>query len=128
MTNNDFMVTIEETSLLNLSNRDKVMLKDTADASSFDELLPDDTMEPVIVAVKDYAILNVHNENSDNKDYKKYLIIDTEGAKYVTGSDTFFRSFLDIYNEMAGEPFSIKVYKKPSTNFKGKFFLSCSIL
>ena len=126
--NNDYIVTIEEKSLTELTNRDKVMLKDTADAIAFDDVIVDENSEAVVVAVKDYAILSVHNENSENKDYKKFLIIDTEGEKYVTGSDAFFRSFLDIYREMAGDDFSIKVYKKPSANFKGKCFLSCSIL
>ena len=122
-----YLVTIEETSLENLSNRDRVMLKDTSDAIALDEALVDEnaTLE---IAVKDYAVLNVHNEAADDKDYSKYIIVSETGEKYTTGSNTFFRSFKDIYTEMQGEAFSIKVYKKPSTNYKGKFFLSCSIV
>ena len=122
-----YLVTIEETSLENLSNRDRVMLKDTSDAIALDEALTDEnaTLE---IAVKDYAVLNVHNEAADDKDYSKYIIVSETGEKYTTGSNTFFRSFKDIYIEMQGEPFSIKVYKKPSANYKGKFFLSCSIV
>jgi len=122
-----YLVTIEETSLENLSNRDRVMLKDTSDAIALDEALTDEnaTLE---IAVKDYAVLNVHNEAADDKDYSKYIIVSETGEKYTTGSNTFFRSFKDIYTEMQGEAFSIKVYKKPSTNYKGKFFLSCSIV
>ena len=122
-----YLVTIDETSLENLSNRDRVMLKDTSDAIALDEALTDEnaTLE---IAVKDYAVLNVHNEAADDKDYAKYIIVSETGEKYTTGSNTFFRSFKDIYTEMQGEAFSIKVYKKPSTNYKGKFFLSCSIV
>lgn len=122
-----YLVTIEETSLENLSNRDRVMLKDTSDAIALDEALTDEnaTLE---IAVKDYAVLNVHNEAADDKDYSKYIIVSETGEKYTTGSNTFFRSFKDIYTEMQGEAFSIKVYKKPSSNYKGKFFLSCSIV
>ena len=122
-----YLVTIEETSLANLSNRDRVMLKDTSDAIALDEALTDEnaTLE---IAVRDYAVLNVHNEAADDKDYSKYIIVSETGEKYTTGSNTFFRSFKDIYTEMQGEAFSIKVYKKPSTNYKGKFFLSCSIV
>ena len=103
------------------------MLKDTSDAIALDEALTDEnaTLE---IAVKDYAVLNVHNEAADDKDYSKYIIVSETGEKYTTGSNTFFRSFKDIYTEMQGEAFSIKVYKKPSTNYKGKFFLSCSIV
>lgn len=122
-----YLVTIEETSLENLSNRDRVMLKDTSDAIALDEALVDENATLEIV-VKDYAVLNVHNEAADDKDYSKYIIVSETGEKYTTGSNTFFRSFKDIYTEMQGEAFSIKVYKKPSTNYKGKFFLSCSIV
>lgn len=122
-----YLVTIEESSMENLSNRDRVMLKDTGDAIAIDEALADENSS-LVIAVKDYAVLNVHNEKADDKDYNKFIIISTTGEKYVTGSSTFFRSFKDIYAEMAGEDFSIKVYKKPSTNYKGKFFLSCSIV
>lgn len=122
-----YLVTIEETSMENLSNRDRVMLKDTGDAIAIDEALSDENSS-LEIAVKDYAVLNVHNEKADDKDYNKFIIISTGGQKYVTGSSTFFRSFKDIYAEMIGEDFSIKVYKKPSTNYKGKFFLSCSIV
>lgn len=122
-----YLVTIEETSMENLSNRDRVMLKDTGDAIAIDEALADENSS-LEIAVKDYAVLNVHNEKADDKDYNKFIIISASGEKYVTGSPTFFRSFKDIYAEMAGEDFSIKVYKKPSTNYKGKFFLSCSIV
>lgn len=122
-----YLVTIEETSMENLSNRDRVMLKDTGDAIAIDEALADENSS-LEIAVKDYAVLNVHNEKADDKDYNKFIIISASGEKYVTGSATFFRSFKDIYVEMAGEDFSIKVYKKPSTNYKGKFFLSCSIV
>lgn len=122
-----YLVTIEETSLENLSNRDRVILKDTSDAIALDEALTDEN-ETLEIAVKDYAVLNVHNEAADDKDYSKYIIVSETGEKYTTGSNTFFRSFKDIYTEMQGEAFSIKVYKKPSTNYKGKFFLSCSIV
>lgn len=122
-----YLVTIEESSMENLTNRDRVMLKDVGDAIALDEALADETSS-LEIAVKNYAVLNVHNEKADDKDYNKFIIISTAGQKYVTGSSTFFRSFKDIYSEMAGEDFSIKVYKKPSTNYKGKFFLSCSIV
>lgn len=123
-----YSVEITETSIEELSKRDRVMLKDTGDAIALDETLPDGVDETLEIEVKDYAILSVHNEKAEDKDYTKYIILAPNGTKYVTGSESFFKSFMDIYTEMAPDAFSIKVYKKPSNNFKGKFFLSCSIL
>ena len=80
-----------------------------------------------------YVILDVHNEKSkQDKDYVKYVIIDNAGNKFVTGSESFFTSFKDIFDTMAeeapGEEYSIDVLKKPSQNYKGKSFITCSIL
>ena len=74
--------------------------------------------------------LSIHNEKSDNVDYENYVIIDKNGDKYVTGSASFWSSFMDIYNEMQGEEeaWSIKAYKLDSKNYKGKKFLTCSII
>jgi len=129
MENKKYLATIEEcsTGFENLSKRDRIALKDTTDAVSLDEVVPDDTTNYVIENVTAYAVLNVHNEAADDKDYKKHIIIGGSG-KYVTGSESFYRSFRDIFDEMDGETFDLKCYKKPSNNFKGKFFLTCSIV
>ena len=39
-----------------------------------------------------------------------------------------FDTFLDIFNEMDGEAFQLKIYRLPSRNFKGKDFLTCSLI
>lgn len=115
-----------------LTAREKISAKDFSNAMALDtELI--DANSTVVITPAAYLILGVHNEHSKNdKDYKKYLIIDTAGNKYVTGSESFFTAFLDIFNAMAedapGEEYSIEVYKKPSKNYQGKHFLTCSIL
>jgi hypothetical protein len=115
-----------------LTAREKISAKDFSNAMALDtELI--DANSTVVITPAAYLILGVHNEHSKNdKDYKKYLIIDTAGNKYVTGSESFFTAFLDIFNAMSedapGEEYSIEVYKKPSKNYQGKHFLTCSIL
>ena len=76
-----------------------------------------------------YAVLDVHNEKAENPDYSQYVFLTEDGEKYVTSSDTFYRSFKDIAEELEaeGEPLSIIIYKKESKNFKGKYFLTCSV-
>lgn len=126
---NDYSVVISEVSQ-ELTAKERIMLKDTTNAIKLDELTQE-TDEKVIISPAIYAVLDIHNEKSEqNKDYKNFIIIDKTGKKYVTSSESFWNSFMDIANEMAGETdeWSIEVYRVPSKNFKGKEFLNCSIM
>ena len=126
---NDYSVLISEVSQ-ELTAKERIMLKDTTNAIKLDELTQE-TDEKVIISPAIYAVLDIHNEKSEqNKDYKNFIIIDKFGKKYVTSSESFWNSFMDIANEMAGEQeeWSIEVYRVPSKNFKGKEFLNCSIM
>lgn len=123
---NGYSVSIAETNK-ELSAKERIRLKDTSDAVKLDEATKE---EAIIITPTAYAILSIHNEKSDNKDYNNYLIEDADGTKYVTGSESFWASFIDIYNEMKDEtePWQIKAYRLPSKNYKGKEFLTCSII
>lgn len=121
-----YSVEIKETSR-ELTAKQRIALKDTSDAIKLDTACEE---EAIIINPVDYAILSIHNEKSDNKDYSNYIIIDKNGDKYVTGSVSFWNSFMDIYIEMKDEDeaWSIKAYKLESNNYKGKKFLTCSII
>jgi len=113
-----------------LNVREKIALKDLANAKSLDTLLND--VDSYLIQPADFVELSVHNERSkQDKDYKKYLILDSNGEKYVTGSDSFWTVFRDIFDTMRAEApdevYSIEVLKKPSQNYKGKSFLTCSL-
>lgn len=132
-TNNnlDYFVHIESGSR-EFKGREEISIKDLGNAVSLDTELVD-INATVVITPKDYAVLKVHNEHSKNdKDYSKYVVIDSAGTKYVTGSDSFFKAFKDIFDAMheacPDEVYSIEVYKRPSKNYQGKYFLSCSIL
>ena len=121
-----YSVKIREVSK-DISAKERVMLKDTTNAISLDEV----TQGAKFVFEPDYyAILDVHNEKSEDKNYVKYIIVDKGGTKLVTGSESFFTSFCDIMGEMAdaGEDFAIEAYRVPSKNYKGKEFITCSIV
>lgn len=112
-----------------LSAKEKIMLKDMSDAIKLD----DEVKEQALVIKPDfYAIINVHNEKSDTKDYTKIVLVDkTSGNKYTTGSMPFITTFEDIVEEMADageEDYELKVYAKESKNYKGKYFITCSII
>ena len=110
-----------------LSARDRVAVKDTTNAIALDDATKDN---PLVIAIDYYVELAIHNEKSEDKDYKKYVVVDKSGNKFVTGSESFFTAMIEIMDEMSdsGEDFEIQVYRMPSKNYKGKEFLTCSIV
>ena len=107
-----YKATIESASK-ELTVKEKIMLKDTSDAIKLDDVVKE---EAIIISPDYYAIVAIHNEKSDTKDYKKIVIVDKlTGEKYTTGSMPFITTFEDIVEEMedAGEvDYSIKIYPK----------------
>ena len=110
-----------------LTAKERVKFKDTTNAIQLDDATKDN---PLVVAPDFYVILDIHNERSEDKDYVKYIIVDKNGNKFVTGSESFFSAFKSIFDEMGdcGEDYEIEVYRLPSKNYKGKEFLTCSIV
>lgn len=122
----EYNVTIAETSK-QFTAKEKIMLKDVTNAIKLDEAANNGkiTINPVA-----YAILDIYNEKSDNKEYKNYIILDKDGEKYYTGSASFWNSFKSIWDEMENEQeeWAIEIYKVDSKNYKGKQFITCSIV
>ena len=125
--NRSYYVEIEQVSK-EVSKKEAVILKDTSDAVSLAESCQDGAL---IIKPAMWAVLNIHNEkNKDgDKDYRCYLIVDADGSKYKTGSESFWNSFRDIVDDMedSDEEWAIKAYKLPSKNGK-KDFITCSII
>lgn len=126
-----YKVTINKTSK-ELTTKERIAIKDFSNATPLDTALETDN-DSLIITPAYYAVLDVHNEKAkDNPDYRKYVIVDKIGQKYVTGSESFWTSFTDIMDEIADEEmeedFSIECFKRPSKNYKGKSFISCSII
>ena len=129
---NGYKATVRECSK-EITAKERIMLKDTSNATSLDLLTQEANFnnEKVLINVDYYATLDIHNEKSDNKDYVNFIVVDKNGEKYVTGSQSFISSFIDIVEEMsdAGETeIVVEVYRKESKNYKGKDFITCSIV
>lgn len=123
-----YSVSIARTSK-ELSAKERILLKDTTSALKLDEVTQ---AEAIIIKPIMWAELDIHNEMSENKDYKNYIVVDEDGTKYVTGSNSFWTSFMDIVDEIADmdeeEEWALKVYRMASKNYKGKEFITCSIV
>ena len=79
-----------------LSAKEKIMMKDTTDGVRLDEATKESA---IIIKPIMYAVVEIHNEQSENKDYEVYIVVDEDGTKYVTGSESFFRTFKDIFDD-----------------------------
>ena len=111
-----------------LDAREKIMFKDTTNCVSLDTATQE---EPVLIDADLAIVLDVHNEKSDNKDYTKYIVVDKNGERYITGSESFWNAFSDIRDEMADaglEDFTVRAYRLPSKNYQGRDFLTCSLV
>ena len=122
---NGYSVIIKETSK-NLTAKERIAIKDTTSAIKLDEATQ---VESVLISPEMFAVLSIHNDKSDNPDYENYIVVDKDGRKFVTGSQSFWTSFMDIWTEMENEDedWSVLVYRHPSKNYKGKDFITCSI-
>ena len=131
-TNSNYSATIVEASR-ELTAKERVMFKDTQNAISLLDMAEEaigQGAKAIIDNVVDYIVIDVHNDKSDDKDYKNYMLIDAQGQKYVTGSQSFWNSFMDIYKEMStdSEPWGIQLNLLESKNYKGKHILTCSLI
>lgn len=112
-----------------LTPKEKIMMKDTTNTISLDNATQ--SGDGVIIDVDFAVVLDVHNEKSDNKDYIKYIIVDKNGERYITGSESFWSAFEDIYDELADagiEDYQIRAYRLPSKNYQGRDFLTCALI
>lgn len=110
-----------------LSARERIKVKDLSNAIALDTAVTDDT--PLMISPLYDVELEVHNEKSKDKDYKKYVIVDVAGNKYHTGSESFWAAYKDIMAELGDdtEDVTLEVYRVPSKNYAGKSFITCSL-
>lgn len=113
-----------------LSAKEKVMYKDTSDCIKFDMAIDSSPDGYIIVKPVAYVVVQIHNEKAKpNKDYNNYIVIDESGERFVTGSQSFWSTFSDIFADMQDctEDWGIKVYKKDSKNNTNPF-ITCSVV
>ena len=77
-----YSVSIAEVSK-ELTAKERIKIKDTTDAIKLDEATQ---ATEVVIELDFYAILNIHNEKSDNKDYKNYVLVDKNALRLIPKS------------------------------------------
>lgn len=127
----EYKVIIKNTSR-ELTVKEKIAIKDVSDCIKLDDVVTD---EAVMIKVDMWVDLLVHNDKAEEKEYNVRVVVDEDGQKYKTGSDSFIRAMDDIMDEIveaknAGEnigEWALKIYKLPSKNYSGKF-LTCTLV
>ena len=127
----NYTATIIESSR-EFSAKERVMFKDLGNAESMIDYARAAIEQgaKATIDVADFAVISIHNEATDDVDYTNYLLIDKNGNKYYTGSESCWNSFKNIYNEMkdSDEEWGIELNLLPSKNYKGKEILTCSLI
>ena len=124
-----YEVTIRESSK-ELTPKERIKIKDLSNSQNLDALTQNE--ESVVINYAYHVILDIHNEKSkDRPDYQNIVVVDKDGNKFNTGSNSFITALEEIIDEMADageEDIEIEVYRKPSKNYKGKDFITCSVI
>ena len=127
----NYSATIRESSR-EFTAKERVMFKDLQNAVSCVDFAKECRANEgrATIEVKDWAIIDIHNDSADNTDYTVYLFIDKADTKYYTSSDPAWNSFMNIYTEMkdSDEDWGIELNLIPSKKYNGKEILTCSLI
>ena len=113
MANNEFVRTITDTSR-ELTPVERIRVKMGTDAVSLDKML--DSVDEVVIDIDYYAVVSIHNERAQNKDYMRVMIVEKNGNMYYTGSNTFYVALMEILHEIADAGTDNFVIKWSSSN------------
>lgn len=132
---NGYKAVVKE-SVKGLTAREKIAIKALNDVTELNDLVTPE--QAIMINIDNVVTVQVHNEKSDNQDYNKYVYIDKDGTKYVSGSEPLYTTVKDILSDIKdaiadgemdeSEDITIKVLKKESANYKGQMFLTAELI
>lgn len=109
-----------------LTKRERIQLKDMTDVIRLDSATKEGDV--IINKVANIVEIDIHNDKATPTDYKNIIVVADDGTRYATGSTSFRNALFDIADDMEDEEFGIKVYRRPSANYAGRDFITCSLL
>jgi len=132
---NGYKAVVKE-SVKGLTAREKIAIKALNDVTELNDLVTPE--QAIMINIDNVVTVQVHNEKSDNQDYNKYVYIDKDGTKYVSGSEPLYTTVKDILSDIEDaiadgemdetEDITLKVTKKESANYKGQMFLTAELI
>lgn len=132
---NGYKAVVKE-SVKGLTAREKIAIKALNDVTELNDLVTPE--QAIMINIDNVVTVMVHNEKSDNQDYNKYVYVDKDGTKYVSGSEPLYTTVRDILSDIEDaiadgemdetEDITIKVLKKESANYKGQMFLTAELI
>lgn len=137
MSNKEYEVTITGSSLEKIRGTERLRYTNFAGMVQLDDIISDDGIKTAL-DITGYVECHVHNDKSDTPEYDKLVLIAKDGELYLTGSDSFKRGFIEIFEALTDDfdddgispqdrVYPILAFKAPSKNIKGKTFLCCAI-
>ena len=137
MSNREYEVTITGSSLEKIRGTERLRYTNFAGMVQLDDIISDDGVKTAL-DITGYVECHVHNDKSDTPEYDKLVLIAKDGELYLTGSDSFKRGFIEIFEALTGDfvedgiapqdrVYPILAFKAPSKNIKGKTFLCCAV-
>ena len=137
MSNREYEVTITGSSLEKIRGTERLRYTNFAGMVQLDDIIYDEG-EKTALDITGYVECHVHNDKSDTPEYDKLVLIAKDGELYLTGSDSFKRGFIEIFEALTDDfvedgiapqdrVYPILAFKAPSKNIKGKTFLCCAV-
>ena len=137
MSNREYEVTITGSSLEKIRGTERLRYTNFTGMVQLDDIISDDGVKTAL-DITGYVECHVHNDKSDTPDYDKLVLIAKDGELYLTGSDSFKRGFIEIFEALTDDfvedgiapqdrVYPILAFKAPSKNIKGKTFLCCAV-
>ena len=137
MSNREYEVTITGSSLEKIRGTERLRYTNFTGMVQLDDITSDDGVKTAL-DITGYVECHVHNDKSDTPEYDKLVLIAKNGELYLTGSDSFKRGFIEIFEALTDDfvedgiapqdrVYPILAFKAPSKNIKGKTFLCCAV-
>lgn len=137
MSNREYEVTITGSSLEKIRGTERLRYTNFAGMAQLDDIISDDGVKTAL-DITGYVECHVYNDKSDTQEYDKLVLIAKDGELYLTGSDSFKRGFMEIFEALTDDfvedgiapqdrVYPILAFKAPSKNIKGKTFLCCAV-
>lgn len=137
MSNKEYEVTITGSSLEKIRGTERLRYTNFAGMVQLDDIISDDGVKTAL-DITGYVECHVHNDKTDTQEYDKLVLIAKDGELYLTGSDSFKRGFIEIFEALTDDfdddgiapqdrVYPILAFKAPSKNIKGKTFLCCAV-